>query len=219
MAVPRMVGMRRPSRTEAHYIDFIALSTGGVSTTWTTLPLCDAPTQGSSQISRFGNQITVRKIEVWVIATTVPDSSLDYYNDMRCIFGWFKAPRGSGAPTAAGVNGIMDNTTLAAPNSPMSHEFRSNWEKIRDDRYKLCTYSTAVAAPYTTLGTGADGRNFIQTRHYTFTFPKGKVCKMQANAGSAGDWETNIPFFCYGSDSAAVSHPTLDVRTRMYFDP
>jgi len=203
-----------------HYIDFVAIGAGTASTTWATLPLCDSPTQGSSQQSRFGNQIVVRKIECWVIAHGVPDSAVDYYNDLRCIFGWFKAPRGSGAPTAAGVNGIMDNTFLTAPDSPYSMEFRSNWDKIKDDTYKLSTYSTA-AAPYTTISSGGDGgRNFVQTRHYMFSFgPKGKVCKMQANAGSAGDWETNIPFMCYASDSAAVSHPSLDVRTRLYFEP
>jgi len=59
----------------------------------------------------------------------------------------------------------------------------------------------------------------VVTKRYVFNFPRGVVSRMQANAGSAGDWETNIPFLCYASDSGVVVHPTLTVRTRMYFDP
>lgn len=217
-AVPRMVGRGYKSMAELHTLDFVALNAGSVGTAWTTLPLCDCPTQGSTQNDRFGNAINIRAIECWVIAQGVPDSPTDFYNDMRVVFGFFKAPRGSGAPTASGINGIMDNTTLASPTSPMSLPFRENWSLIKDAEYKLCTYSTA-APPYTTIGSGSDGRNFIQTRHYVWKFGKGKVAKMQAAAGSAGDWETNIPFLCYGSDSGAISHPTLTIRTRLYFEP
>jgi len=217
-AMPRMGALRGPSLKETHYIDFVALNSGSVGTSWTTLPLCDAPVQGSTANDRYGNSLTIRAIECWVVATGVADSPTDYYNDMRVIFGFFKAPRGSGAPTASGVNGVMDTTTLSAPMTPYSQEFRQNWTLIKDQTYKLSTYSTA-AAPYTTISSGADGRNFNQSRHYMWKFPRGVVCRTQANAGSAGDWETNIPFFCYGSDSGAVSHPTLLVRTRMFFDP
>lgn len=218
VAVRPMGIPRRPSLAETHYIDFNAVVDGACSTTWTTLPLTACPTQGSSAGSRYGNSITIRCIEITMLAKGVADSAADYYNDLRILFGFFKAPRGSGAPAASGVNGIMDNTTIPSPYSPMSQEFRSNWQLITDQKFALSTYSTA-AAPYTTISSGADGRNFMHHRKFVWRSSRGVVCRTQANAGSAGDWETNIPFFVYGSDSSVVTHPTITVRTRMYFDP
>jgi len=178
---------------------------------------------GSTASDRLGNQITIRSIECWVIADGVPDASTagDYRNQMRLVFGLFKNPRGSGAPTASGINGIMDDRVLTAPQTPYSYEFRDQWTLLKDVSLDLCTFTaTPGAVPaYGTIG-GGSGHSFSHQRHYTFTFgPGGKAVKFQAAAGSAGDWETNIPFFAYASDSAPLTtHPQLQVYTRMYFD-
>jgi len=213
LGIPRSRVSR--SLKEERYIDNIPVNGSSVSTTWTSTPLVAAPVVGAAVGNRLGNHIQIKAIEVWVTGVGVPDSTVDVFNAMRCFFGVFKAPRASGAPAASGLNGVMDNTTIASPYSPMSVEFKDNYIYKKNLEFQVCSYNT-TAAQGTSAGVDQAGtRQF----HFKIRFPgAGLVAKFIANTGASADWEEGLPFVVYGSDSGAISHPTLTIRTRMYFD-
>lgn len=169
-----------------------------ISVTAVIFPL-SVPAQGDGDTQRDGDRIKLKKIH---IRGNLVYSS-DVTNIVRVI--WFQWKPNT-TPTAAGLllngpSGFID------VHSEYSHDFRQQFNILKDKTYKLIGNGLAATSPLTS--------DSVQL--FKFTISKGFNTQLQYAAG--GVTGTNLIYYLAISDSSVISHPALTFNAKvMYTD-
>lgn len=165
---------------------------GTVTNTGDILDLSNI-TQGDTDLTRDGDQIGIRSIEVNAQAyqdNTVSTPSLS--NIIRVVvFQWF--------PTTTPTPGSIFNTTMEPALAPIvayNHDNRFNFRILYDKKFVL----------------SLNGPTVVYNRKYIL---KGFREKIQYSAGTITG--SNKVYACYVSDSSAGNHPVLAATFKINF--
>lgn len=186
-SVKRMINFGR----ELKY--FVAFETAvSISTTATVDDLFE-PAIGDTDITRDGDQVTLRGI---VLRFTLTGGDLT--NIIRIICFQWRADSALQAPNAGNI--IISTGDI---NSPLNHDQRTNYRILYDKRFTTCGTTAAPTEATIRLGmVKQSAKNWAKTVYFD----------------SGGLQGRNKIYILYLSDSAAITHPTISYRSLIEFN-
>lgn len=202
------------------WIDDFTSGTGVTSSGFTTYDWCalekiaavggnvggtiDVP---SSAQTRIGNKITVKKVRCRFLFNV---SSQDIYNQVRVIIFTVPDP----GSVSAAPNDILETLNVQAF---YKKNGKIKFKIHKDFTVKLGQYKASVTTATGALALNGHTYPCFATRDITVNFPKGlDVWYRDQNAGAAQKNQLGLLLI---SDSSVIPNPSVQLMTRLHFDP
>lgn len=150
------------------------------------------PAQGTTDLTRIGDKITIRGLDIRMHLT-----SSDTYNIIRCIiFQWYPNTSITSAPVGSQ---ILNDVTTYPYISPYVHDYTNQYGVLYDKMFTLSSLADTIT-------------RVVKIK------PRLKYCKKTINFSAAGTNGSNKLYMLLVSDSGAVTHPTANIHSRLFYD-
>lgn len=185
------------SSAETKYHD--TLVNGDVDSVGTLFQQLTTITQNITDVTRIGDKITLRGLEMRGYVRIDTTALGDAYNIIRVIiFQWHPTAVSIGAPSAAVILNYIGGTLAQIPVSPYTHDYQDQFTILYD---KFMDVS------------GSDNVRCLRTKKINLKYAKKTLGFIAASSNAS-----NHIYCLLVSDSSATPHPVATLQFRVYFD-